>query len=179
MINDLDKVVVANTEVPATRDFGPLPKGTYNLRLLEVADWKPRQLKNVRVISYDDKFQKVKDGSGNDIVKVADTITIYETNMKFEVVDGSYKGRWVFHRVSTHPNRPWEIPNMLAGFGVPSIKVSNISTLVGSTVKANVDVDGYTKKVIDDETGLENEVPVEYNVIKRFNKAEAEDSLDV
>lgn len=182
MIKDLNTSVeaseVTNSSVP--RDFGPLPKGTYDLRLIEVNDWRTKTLKNVRVISYDDRFQKVKDASGNDVVKVVDTLNIYETTLKFEVVDGPHKGRWVFHRVNTHPNRPWEIPNMLSAFGVPSIKLSNISTLVGVGVKANVDIENYNKKVVDEETGLENEIPIEYNVIKRFSKAEVtEADLDI
>lgn len=188
LITDLNQVVVASSEGGSTgsRDFGPIPKGTYNLKLLEVGEWKPRPLSNVRVISYDDRFQKLKDPSGNDIVKVVNSITIYENNLKFEVVDGPYKGRWIFHRVSTHPNRPWEIPNLLSGLGESTLKLSELSTLKGRTTKALVDIDSYEKKVVDEETGLEQKVPTEKNVVKRFNRKtdadidkEADTDLDI
>lgn len=178
MIKDLEKEVLAVSETP-TRDFGVLPKGNYTIKLLEVGEWKPRTLRNVRVITYDDKFRKVKDASGNDVIKMVDSLTIYETNLKFEVAEGDHKGRWVFSRINTHPNRPWEIPNLLSALGVPSIKLSNLDTLVGELCLASIDIDNYTKKVVDPETGIENEVPTEFNTIKRFNKLDRVDDLDI
>ncbi len=177
MIRDLDQEVVA-IEASPTTDFGVVPKGAYKLRLLEVSEWKPTTLRTVRVITYDDSFRKVKDASGNDVVTMVDNLTIYNANLKFEIAEGEFKGRWIFHRLGTHPNVPWEIPNFLNALGVPSIKLSKLDTLVGEICLANVDIDTYDKKVLDKETGIENIIPTERNVVKRFKALDLPD-LDI
>ena len=178
MIMDLDQSVKAND---ATPDYSPMPEGTYTLKLTEVEDWKPRVMKNFNVISYDDKFQKMKDDLGKDIVKVVPELTIYDTKMKFTVVGGQYDGRTINHFVSTYPNTPWVIPSMLFGFGVPSLKLSNLKSLVGETVSAKViQKPGKERKVVDRETGIEETVPgAIFNNIDRFYKKEISNELDI
>jgi len=182
LIQDLDSIVGASTETGSfgDKDFSPIPKGTYNLKLIGVEDWKPRTLKNVKVISFNDHFQKVKGPDGEDVITLVPSLTIHENNLKFEVIDGTHKGRWIFNKVSTHPNRPWEIPNMLAGFGVPQIKLSNLASLKDSVVSANVDISSWDKPMTDSETGIEKTVKSFFNKITRFNKASGDsDDMNV
>lgn len=168
MIYDLDTEVVASENTVA--EYGLLPKGKYKVRLVEVGDWTPRTVNNVKVLKFDDKFQKVKDSAGADIFTLTPDVTFYETNLKFEVAEGPYTGRWLFHRLGTHPNRPWEIPNFISAIGVNTIKLSAFSSLTGRTLMASVEIDAYEKKVTDKDTGVETKVPTEFNAIKRFAK---------
>lgn len=178
MITDLNTSVDAS-EVDAP-DYSPIPNGKYVLKLTKVDEWKPRVLKNFSVISYDNKFQKMVGPDGKDVVNVVPELTVYDTKLTFSVLEGQYKGRQVTHFVSTYPNTPWVIPSMLAGFGVPTLKLSNMSTLVGETVTATVgSKPGKDKKVTDRDTGIEETVPGRiFNNIERFFKKEVVNELD-
>ncbi len=178
MIDTLDQVVVAKESTAGSFDL--LPKGEYTVKLLSVSDWKSRELLNFKKIKFDDNFQKMVGPDGKDIIEIVPTVTVFDCDLKFAVVGGDFDGRWVYHRVSTYPNRPWEIPALLSGLGVPALKPSLLNTLVGTTATVVVDVEAYDKKVVDKDTGMESKEVKEKNVIKRFKapKVSATEDLD-
>ena len=179
MIMDLNTSVEAKEhEAP---DFSPMPEGTYDLKLIEVGEWEPKVQKNFKMISYDDRFQKLKNEAGQDVTTIVPEITIYNTKMKVEVVGGAFAGRQINHFVNTNPNMPWVVPSMLAGFGVPSLKLSQLKTLVGEVVSAKViQKPGKDRKVVDRETGIEETVPGPiFNNIDRFFKHKISSDLDI
>lgn len=177
MINTLDEVVKAG-EAP-TSNFAPAPKGDYNLRLIEVGDWEPFEMKNVNVISYNDSMQRVMGEDGKPETTLVPKLTVHNANLKFAIVGGDHDGKFVWHRVTTHPNMPWVVPSLLSGLGVPTLKLSQLKTLVDKDCRASLDIESYEKKktVTDKDTGAETvEVSVRSkNVIKRFIKKEVED----
>lgn len=167
---------VASEDNGNTGDFKPLPKGWYHLELVEVKEWKEKVIKELEVIEFDDKLQKVKDASGNDVKTKMKNVKVYDNNLRLKVLEGDFKGRFIFSDIGTYPNTPWVIPNLIHALGKPSLKLSQLSTMVGTEVMGYVDTRTYKKKVEDDE-GFETEVDVTVNVVKRFKPIEIE--LDI
>lgn len=178
MIRSLNEDVKASDVVPNT-SYEPIPKGDYDLRLVSVSDWKPTVLTNVKVITYTDDFRKAVGADGKDITTIVPSLTIYSANLKFEVVGGDYNGRWIYSNVTTHPNIPWSVPSLLSGLGVPTLKLSQLSTLVDTMCNAKIDIEINTRKIVDKDTGIESLEAKPRNVIKRFNKKEEEDLNDI
>ena len=166
MINQLDELVVA--QEAKSVDFSPLPAGTYTLRLLEVEEWKPNVIKNLVLKPSNEKVTDV---------------TVYNANLKFEVVGGGFDGRLVFDRLTTHPNIPWSISGFLHAMGVEAMKPSEINTLVDKIVDATIKIASYDKKITDSETGLEVIESKLKNEVTRYKKttyySDLEASLDI
>lgn len=177
MIDFLDQEVVAKESKVGSYEL--LPKGDYTVKLISVSDWKSRELTNFKKIKFDDNFQKVVGPDGKDVIEIVPTVKVYDCDLKFAVVGGEHDGRWIFHRASTYPNRPWELPALLSGLGVPSLKPSMLNTLVGTVTTAVVDVDTYKKTVTNKDTGMDEEVITEKNVIKRFKAPKPSATEDV
>ena len=168
MIKGLDETVVASEQ--GGNDFSPIPKGTYFLKLVEVGAWEDSIQKNMKVIAFDDRFQKMKDANDKDITEIVPEVHIFKNKLKFEVIEGAQAKKTFFHFVSTHPNIPWAIPNLVHAFGVPSLKLSQFKTLIGQCIKADLDIEPSKKgKVVTDkDTGIETITYPEYTVAKRF-----------
>lgn len=176
MIRNLDDVVEGVEAVGGSGDFTPVPKGTYNLELTAVKAWEPKVLKNVVVFEFDDKYQKVKNASGDDVKEKVKELTIYNTNLTFKIVDGDYAGRLIFANLSTHPNIPWMIPNLIHALGKPKLKLSQLNTLIGTHCMGVVDLTTYEKTIKTDD-GFEDIINVPKNEIKRYKPIEIE--LDI
>lgn len=161
----LDDVVEAVEQESV--DFSPLPKGTYNVVLESVGDWKEKILPSVDI--------KEK-GTVVDTVK---NYKMFNCNLKFKVLDGDYAGRLLFHNITTHPNMPWSVSGFLYAMGVPKMKLSQVKNLVGSTCTAYVDTRSYDKKITDKETGMETIETVVENEIKRFGLLTRDNDIDI
>lgn len=176
MIDFLDEVVVAKES--KVGDYALLPKGEYTVKLISVSDWESRDLLNFKKIKFDDNFQKMVGPDGKDIIEIVPVQKVYDCSLKFAVVGGPFDGRWVYYRASTYPNRPWEIPALLSGLGVPALKPSQLKTLEGTEATVVIDTEPYKKKVTDKDTGLESEEVNFKNVIKRFKAKPVVEDLD-
>jgi hypothetical protein len=179
MIKNLDDLVsgVENTSTGGG-DYSPLPKGNYKLELTDVKPWETKVIKSLDVIQFDDKYQKVKDSSGNDVKETVKNVTIFETNLTFKVLDGKHKGRLIFDKVSTYPNRPWAIPNLIHALGKPNLRLSQLNTLIGTTCMGYVDTESYDKDITNDD-GFDETIKVTKNVIKRYKAIETIDEDDL
>lgn len=164
MIRTLDSEIRA---VKGVDNLTVLPKGKYTISLVTVGDWEEKVLKNLRELEFDDKFQKVKDGSGNDLFTMHETYPLFVAKCKFEVTEGPHKGRFIWHDVTTHPNVPWAIPTLLNALGVENMALNKLDTKVGRVCTALVGVKSYDKTVVDDD-GFETTVQIPKNFIDRF-----------
>lgn len=159
MIKTLDDVVIA--EESKVVDFSvPVPAGLYTLKLLSVGGWEPNVVKSI-----------VLKSTGETLTNV----TVYNCNLKFEIVGGEHAGRFIFDRLTTHPNIPWSISGFLHGAGVSALKPSEIKSLEGIIIDAYIKIAKYDKKVVDKESGLEFVEEKLKNEVTRYKANTAED----
>lgn len=170
MIKSLnDEVVAVENTNTNTVDFNQLlPAGWYTAELVKVDDWKATKLTNVDVIDFDDKMQRRLDAGGNVIKTRVPEVTVYNARLTFSV-----NGKWVSYWVSTHPNIPWALPNLLHALGCPALKPAQLATLKGSSCDVYVAVKEYEATVKDDD-GFESKVKRQGNEIKRVRATVAE-----
>lgn len=186
IIKSLNDIVESHE---ATKDFELLPKGDYTLRLTDVPEWTEKFHKALKVFEWDDSFRKVKDASGKDVTEMVNDLTVYTCNIKFESVnkinkDGTVDEKWagntVWHYLTTHPNKPWDIPTFLHGMGVDNIRLFNIKSLIGSTCIASIDIEEYDgTPITNPDTGEETKVKKQKNIIAKFKKADVTVDLDI
>lgn len=139
MINNLNQEIVA--EEAQVIDFSePIPAGTYVVEIMEIEDWETKLYKSIKLKATDE---------------VVEDVNVFQANVKMQITEGEHKGRWIFDRLTTHPNVPWKIPGFVHALGLPSIKLSDIQKVVGLSCMAVVKIDKY--KAVDKDTGLEEE----------------------
>ena len=147
-------------------NYDPIPEGDYKLRVKEIEPWKASK-KDVKVIQRDENGNALKDEKGNNLTELVKDCEFYNYNVKFEVVDGEYAGKLVFHNLTTHPNMSWSIDNFLYAVGIEELSASQIqSVCVGRECDATVYIDTYEKTVQNKETGLDEVKLREINRIK-------------
>lgn len=153
-------------------NYDPIPEGDYLLKVKDVEPWKAVK-KNIKVIKKDENGNVLEDEKGNKITEMANDCTFWNCNVKFEVVDGPYAGRLIFHNLTTHPNMDWSIPNFLWALGVKDLQASQIpSVCKNMQCNAHVFIDTYDKKTQNKETGIDEITVKEVNRIKSFKPLE-------
>ena len=169
MIGNIDLLNTGvKAEAPTTNVFFA-PEGTYNLRVIEVAQWTPKTNASIKV--------KVKGQETGEILK--DYVT-YSTYLTLEIADGEYKGVRFRHYIQLHPNTMFQIKNVWFALGIENAKPADLQSLaINSIVKADVEVTQSKKLVTNKDTGLEEEVIREYNAIKKFYKREEKKVLAI
>lgn len=147
-------------------NYDPIPEGDYKLRVKEIEPWKLSK-KDIKVIMRDENGNALKDEKGNNLTELVKDCEFYNCNIKFEVVDGEFAGKLVFHNLTTHPNMSWSIDNFLYAVGIEELSASQIqSVCVGRECDATVYIDTYEKTVQNKETGLDEVKIREVNRIK-------------
>ena len=147
-------------------NYEPLPDGDYKVKVVEIEPWK-ESVKTIQVIKREENGQPIKDEKGKNVTETVNNCVFYNCKVKFEVVEGEYKGRFIFHNLTTHPNMDWSIDNFLYAIGVPEITAGQIqANCVGKTCIGNVYTDTYTKTTQNKETGLDEEVERKINKFK-------------
>ena len=166
---DLNKPIRAREDKGL--DFSPAPKGDYVLRVLEVSPWKASKPLDIKVIQRDEKGKALKDEKGNNITKLETGVTIYNSNVSFEIVGGEHEGKRVFYNLTTHPNIPFSIPSFLYGLDITSMAASEIpEKCKGRLCFASVDIETYNKTIQNKETGLDEIQSREINKVKNFKQ---------
>lgn len=171
MVNtSLDKTYTAKEG--GQLNYDPIPEGWYWLKVKEIEPWKPTT-KTIQVIQKDENGNAIKGPDGKNLTETVSNCTFYNCNVKFEVVDGEYKGRIIFHNLTNHPNMDWAIPNFLYGLGLKDLAASQIqSVCVGKECKGNVYIDTYDRTVQNKETGIDEVQVREVNRIKSLKPLE-------
>lgn len=147
-------------------NYDPIPEGDYKLRVKEIEPWKLSK-KDIKVIMRDENGNALKDEKGNNLTELVKDCEFYNCNIKFEVVDGEFAGKLVFHNLTTHPNMSWSIDNFLYAVGIEELSASQIQGVcVGRECDATVYIDTYEKTVQNKETGLDEVKIREVNRIK-------------
>lgn len=147
-------------------DFSPVPDGDYVFRIKEIAPWT-KQTKTVKVIQRDENGNAIKDDKGNNVTETVNNCEFYNSNIKFEIAEGEFKGKLVFHTITTHPNMSWTIDNLLYALNVPELSAAQIPTsCVGMMLEGSTKIDEYTKTVQNKQTGIDEEVVRQVNRIK-------------
>lgn len=147
-------------------NYDPIPEGDYKLRVKEIEPWKLSK-KDIKVIMRDENGNALKDEKGNNLTELVKDCEFYNCNVKFEVVDGEFAGKLVFHNLTTHPNMSWSIDNFLYAVGIEELSASQIQgACVGLECDATVYIDTYEKTVQNKETGLDEVKIREVNRIK-------------
>lgn len=148
-------------------NFDPLPDGSYTLKVKEIDPWKMSK-KTIQVIQRDENGNAIKDEKGKNVTETVNDCEFYNCNVKFEVVDeGQFKGRLVFHNLTTHPNMSWSIDNFLYGVGIEDCSAGEIPTrCIGAMCYAEVYTDSYEKTVQNKETGIDEVVERKINRVK-------------
>lgn len=147
-------------------NYDPIPEGDYKLRVKEIEPWKLSK-KDIKVIMRDENGNALKDEKGNNLTELVKDCEFYNCNVKFEVVDGEFAGKLIFHNLTTHPNMSWSIDNFLYAVGIEELSASQIQGVcVGRECDATVYIDTYEKTVQNKETGLDEVKIREVNRIK-------------
>ena len=151
-------------------DFKPIPDGEYTARVKEVTPWE-KTTKNIKVIQRDEEGRALKDEKGDNITEMVNNCEFYNCNVKMEIVGGEYDGRVIFHKLSTHPNMPFNIPAFLYGLGLQELAASDIQEKTrGRQCLIDVYTDSYEKEVQNKENGLTEMQIKEINRIKNFKQ---------
>ena len=165
MVNTgLDRKYVASAKGAA--NFDPIPEGEYKLRVKEIDPWKESK-KTIKVILKDENGNALKDEKGQNLTETVDNCLFYNCTVKFEVIEGEYAGRMIFHNLTTHPNMSFSIDNFLYAIGIPEISAGQIqSSCIGKECIGNVIIGTYTRTVQNKTTGIDEEVERNINRIK-------------
>lgn len=165
MINtSLDKKYVA--KAGGQTNFDPIPDGDYTLRVKEIEPWK-ESIKTIQVIQRDENGNVIKDVNGKNLTETVSNCKFYNCNVKFEIVDGEYNGRLVFHNLTTHPNMSWAIPNFLYALNMQELTASEIQkSCVGKMCIGTIYTDTYEKVQQNKNTGIDEIVIRTVNRIK-------------
>ena len=171
MINtSLDRTYTA--KAGGQLNFEPIPDGDYKLKVKEIEPWKSSK-KTIKVIQRDENGNAIKDEKGNNVTETVQDCVFYNCNVKFEVVDGQYAGRLIFHNLTTHPNMSWSIDNFLYAIGLKELAASQIQTnCLGKECIGNVYTDEYDKIVQNKDTGIDETVKKKNNKIKSLKPLE-------
>ena len=89
-------------------NYEPLPDGDYKVKVVEIEPWK-ESVKTIQVIKREENGQPIKDEKGKNVTETVNNCVFYNCRVKFEVVEGEYKGRFIFHNLTTHPNMDWRV----------------------------------------------------------------------
>lgn len=174
----IEDVTAVEVESKSGGDFKPLPKGNYVLKLKEVKDWETKVYPIMNVNLYDAKFQPLKDENGATVKETVTDVSVFTNNMTFEVIEPeAYAGRLVWHKLTTHPNKPWDVPSFLHAMGVAKLPLISVKTLIGNKCNAYINIRDYDVDVTDDD-GITSTVKKYVNEIRSF-KAYEENELDV
>lgn len=146
-------------------NYDPVPEGWYTLKVKSIDDWI-NQVKTIKVNLKDENNNVIKDENGKNLTEVVNDCSFYNAKVIFEVVDGLYKGKNIFHQLTTHPNMNWTIDNFLYAVGKEELQASNIKNCVGLVCLGNVYVDTYTKNVENKKTGMTEEIYRDVNRIR-------------
>lgn len=153
-------------------NYDPIPEGDYLLKVKEIDPWK-EVIKNIKVIQRDEDGNVIKDENGKNVTETVNNCKFYNCNVRFEVVEGDYAGRLIFHNLTTHPNMSWSIPNFLWGLGLTELAASEIQkACVGKECFGHVVIEDYEKTVQNKETGLDETTTKEVNKVKSFKPLE-------
>lgn len=150
--------------------FELLPKGTYEARVMSIADWKAKEHQTLKVFQFDDSGRKVTD-NGKDVTTIENNVTTYSAQVIFEVTtEGMYKGARVYYYLNLHPNQPWALPSFLNACGiVDSILPRQVQTMcLDSLVNLSVDIEKKAVPTTDKVTGATVDVEREQNVVKKI-----------
>lgn len=158
-------------------NFDPIPDGDYTLRVKEIDPWKSNT-KSIQVIQRDENGNAIKDENGKNVTEKVDNCTFYNCNVKFEIVDdGEFKGRLIFHNLTTHPNMSWSIDNFLYAVGIEELSAGQIqSACVGKVCEGSVYTDTYEKTVQNKETGIDEIVERKINKVKSLKPLKIQDT---
>jgi hypothetical protein len=156
------------------KEYTPLPEGTYNVEVVEVApEWK-QQSKAVEYINArDSKGSLLKDDNGKLIKDAVANYTFYTLDLKLRVVEGENKGRFIFGSLTTHDNVLFLTEGFLYAVGINQLNnINDIFTedLVGKKLMVETTNQTYTKMVDDKDTGISNPVEKTRTRIRKFLK---------
>lgn len=147
-------------------NYDPIPDGEYKLRVKDVDPWK-ESIKNIKVILRDENGNVLEDEKGNKQTEMVNNCKFYNCMVRFEIVEGQYAGRIIFHNLTTHPNMSWSIDNFLYALGLKELTASEIQTACkGKECIGNVYIDEYEKVTQNKETGLDETTTKKVNRIK-------------
>lgn len=157
-----------------TLDFSPIPDGVYRARVKEVTPWTAKT-QNIKVIQRDENDKVLFDEKGDKVTELVPNCTFYNCSVTMEIIGGAYDGRFVFHKLTTHPNMGFNIPNFLYGIGLQEIAASEIQEkCIGRVCDIDVYTDSYEKTVQNKDTGLDEVVEKYTNRVKSFKQIPAE-----
>jgi hypothetical protein len=149
-----DERIISGEEKPK-QAFKALPNGEYVVRIDEIKTPVEVSIENAKI--------KLRDASGK-IVKgefeTIDKLDFARFDITLTITEGEFAGRKIWSKLSTHPDYMWILKGLLYATGNTNITLSELSALVGTTVKVdtNTTEQSYTKTEIDPTTALETEV---------------------
>jgi hypothetical protein len=176
------KFVARPDEAPqqeTKRSYEPIPAGTYNVRVLEIAPWE-KQVKDIYINERDEKNRLVKDSDGNTVRSLVKNVEYYNANVTFEITSGEFANRRLWSNLTTHPNATFITDNFLYAIGAKEMVASEIPTkAVGKTLDVVVEISSYKRTVTDPDTGLETSETRTRNEVKSFRKPSQADDTDL
>lgn len=153
-------------------DFSPIPEGEYKFKIKEISPWK-EQKKTIKVYQKDENGNYIVDSKGEKVTVTVQDCVFYNSMIKLEITEGEYKGRLVFHNITTHPNMNWSIDNLLYALKLEELSAAQIPTIcLNMELAGKVTIDKYKKIVQDKETGIDTEQIKEVNKIKSLKPLE-------
>lgn len=171
MIDVLNKVVESRPQEkqePKQKGFDILPEGTYNTRVVEMKEWKP-MTKDIYVNKKDATGRILRDESGNIIKELHKNMTFYNLDITLEITDGDNKGRKIWTSLTTHPNAEFITQGFLFAIGATKMTYGDIpNQTIDKLLAVETFNEAYTKKVIDPDTGLEEEITKYSTRVRKF-----------
>lgn len=150
--------------------FGVIPEGKYKVKVKEIGEWKLSK-KDIKVYLKDENGEDILDDKGERATELVKNCEFYNANVRFEIVEGDYKGRLLFHNLTTHPNMSFSISNFLYAVNKNNISAAEIKKeCTGLICEAVVIETTYDKKVVDKDTGVEEVKSTPKNEIRYLNR---------
>lgn len=138
-----------------------IEEGTYVVKPIKVSEWESK--KGAYVILKNDKGEWV-DEQGEPIVKGTAPVRVFDENLvylskniTFEILEGEFKGRYLFHRIDTIKDDAWKITPFLEALRIAKIHDLTLDTIKDEVISVKVK-HGKTKEiekeVVNENTGI-------------------------
>lgn len=152
-------------------DYSPVPDGTYLCEAVKIDPWEAKKL-NVNVIKRDENGYPLKDSKGKNETEMVRDCEFYSANVRFKVLEGEHKGKFIFETITTHPNMQFTISRLLYALGMNELEARDIpKKCINKKCLVTTYIHAYEKKVIDKNTGLDSIEKKEINKVRSLKAA--------
>lgn len=149
--------------------FDDLPVGRYQVYVHEVKEWQEKIVKDAMISQRDENGETIWSEKGKPLKEKIAELKYVAADVVLKVVDGEFKGRNIFTRVSTHPDALFVLEGFLFALDLGEINVGELKKHAeGLPLEVDLDYRTYNKITTDKNTGIDTVEEKKAQNVKKF-----------